>query len=386
MPPHYAGPIGFLVFALLYGLLFWAALRWARSRLLMRARLAAGALTAAGARVTDVRPSPSFGRPAEVDFELDGKRARFDVRRYGRDYVLCSVRVESPPLPAILARAEGAADRMGKALGLTREVQVGDPDFDSAAYIVAAAPDEVVRAMFRSPEARRFTREVFALGYRVDMSSHGLRATRFQSGLAPFDGAPVPAVMRALEGLLAALPPVDPATLTTPRIRPYSLPALGALVGSGFAFAGLLTVNGLVHAPLYDTDSLRALGLGLIGWLAAMVVVVRLMRERVQHMIELFLIAAALFVGVPSLVAVGLFAANSGLDRGAAVTHRATIVQRMRRDSEVFVVPWDADRLRQKVGLPRALWREVQPGDAIEVDVHPGAFGWPWMSGVRRAP
>lgn len=386
MAPHYAGLIGFLVFAVLYGLILWGALRWVRSRLTTRARLVAGALTAVGARVLEVRPSPSVRSPAEVDFELDGKRARFDVRQYGRDFILCSVRVESPPLPAILVRAEGAADRMGKALGLTREVQVGDADFDAAAYIVAAAPEEAVRAMFRSPEVQRRAREIFALGYRVEMSSHGLRATHFQSGLAAFDGAPVPAVMRALEALLAALPRAEPAWLTAPRVRPYSLPALGALVGSGLAFMGLLVGGRLVHAPLNDLDSLRALGFGLVGWVVAMVVVVRLMRDRVQHMIELFLIALALFVGVPSLVALGLFAANSGLDHGAAATHCATIVSRSRQDSEVRVVPWDRDRLFQKVGLPRPLWREVQPGDALEVDVHPGALGWPWTSGVRRAP
>ena len=69
-----------------------------------------------------------------------------------------------------------------------------------------------------------------------------------------------------------------------------------------------------------------------------------------------------------------------------ATTRRARVLSRQRRDSELYVTPWDPGRARQKVGVPRALWREAQVGDALEVDTHPGALGWTWASGVRRLP
>lgn len=378
--------VGFAVMGLFYGLVLWVALRWARSRLLMRARLAAGSLTAVGARVLDVRPSPAYGRPAEVDFELDGRRARFDVRHYGRDWILCSVRVDCHPLPAVLVRAEGAADRMGKALGLAREVQLGDPAFDAAAFIVAAAPEEQVRGVLASPEVRRLVREVLALGYRVEMSRDGLRATRVQYALAPFDGAPVPAVMRALEGLVAALPRPDAATLTSPRVPSLVAPLLAALAFGMVAFGALLALVPLVPAPLDDSDSLRGLGLGLIPWAVVLGLAVRAMRGRTQSLAEVFLVALALLIGVPSLSALGLYAVNARLDDSAATTHRGRVMFRQRRDSEVYVTAWEPGRERQKVGVPRAIWRGLAVGDEIEVDVHPGVLGWPWVSGVRRVP
>jgi hypothetical protein len=384
MDSGYRALFATIAFVTAYGLILWAAVRWARSRLLMRAQLAARALTAVGARVLEVRPSPSLGRAAEVDFELDGLRSRFDVRRWGRDWIECAVYVGSPALPAILIRAERGVDRVGKSLGLTREVQVGDADFDAAAFIVAAAPDAQVLAVLQPAEVRRRVRDVLALGYRVDMSSAGLRATRLQSALTAFDGAPVPAVMRALEALVAALPAVDPATLTTPRVRSASGPAVAAIVFGGVAFAAMLGFANTGHAPLRDTDSLRAMGLGVVAWVFAMAAVVRLMRGRSQGMVEIALIALGLFIGVPSCTAIGLFAANSGLDHGEVTTHEAQVVLRQRRDSEVFVVPGITMPGRQKVGVSRALWRELAVGDTIEVDTHPGALGWPWVSAVRR--
>lgn len=386
MPPELRGVIGVGVFLALYGLILWAALRWARARLLNRARLAAGSLTAVGARVLEVRPSPGWQRPAEVDFELDGRRGRFDVRYYGRDWVLCSVRVDAPPLPALLIRAEGAADRMGRSLGLLREVQVGDADFDAAAFITAAATDDQVRAVLQPPEVRRLVREVLRLGYRVDMSRDGLRGTRLEYSLNAFDGAPVPGVMRALEGLVAALPRIDPATIVQPRVRTVSVPAIAAMLGAAAAFAAMLALVPVLPAPLDDADSVRALGLGLLAWLPVTAAVVALMRRSVQSMVEVFVVALALLIGVPSLTAIGLFAANARLDHGAATTRRAQVLSRQRRDSELFVTPWEPGRARQKVGVPRAIWREAQVGDTIEVDTHPGALGWTWASGVRRVP
>ena len=178
-------------------------------------------------------------------------------------------------------------------------------------------------------------------------------------------GAPVPAVIGALEAMLPALPRVDPATLTTPRVPVVSVPAIVSLLGGGVAFAALLDLAPVVHAPLDDTNTLRALGLGLLVWVAAMVVAVRAMRGHVRYLVELFLVALGLLVGVPSLTALGLMAANSQLDHGAPVTHRATVVLKQRRDSEVYVVPWHRDR-RQKVGVPLTVDAPARKGEERE--------------------
>jgi hypothetical protein len=141
----------------------------------------------------------------------------------------------------------------------------------------------------------------------------------------------------------------------------------------------------VLHAPIDDLDTLRAMGLGLVAWLPVTALIMVLLRDRMRNMVEVFLIVLALLVGVPSVVTAGLFAANSGLDHSEATTRRAQVLSRQRRDSELYVTPWEPGRARQKVGVPRALWRDAQVGDSIEVDTHPGALGWPWTSDVRRA-
>src|SRR5262245_41197376 len=100
-----AGAIAGLIFVAAYIGVVVAIFRWARRRLLKRAQAAADALAARGAKIFSVTPATQWRGPAVVDFELDGKRGGFHVRRYSRDFILLSVHVECHPLPAILIRA-----------------------------------------------------------------------------------------------------------------------------------------------------------------------------------------------------------------------------------------------------------------------------------------
>ncbi len=373
-----------LLFVVVYALVLFGASRWARWRLLKRARLAAGTLAAAGARVGAVRPSPGLWKPAEVDFELDGKPASLHIRHWGRDYLLISVHIDSPPLPAILIRSERTVDRIGKSLGLSREVQLGDAAFDAAAYLVTGASEELVRRTLAAAEARTLVVTLLQHGYRVELSREGLRGSRLQSVFSAFDPTPVPAVMRTLESLLAALPRLDPATLVDPPVRQAYVPALACAAVAVVGFAALRIFAGEVHAPLDDRSSLGALGLGLCGWVLAVAGLWFALRGRAQAHFELVACAFALLIGVPALTALGLFAANSSLDRAPMVPRRAQIVRLARHDHEVYVTPWPG-RVQQKVGVRWATFKRLHEGDTIEVDTHPGALGWPWVSDVRPA-
>lgn len=375
-----------LCFVGAYVALVVAIVRWARRRLFRRAELAAEVLRAKGAKVFSVTPSPRWGAPAAVDFELDGKRGGFQVRRYGRDFVLLSVHVESQALPAIVIRAERAADRLGKALGLNREVQIGDADFDAAAYVSSNAPDDVVRDVLRAPEARRLAREVLGLGYQVDMSIDGLRATRVQYGLDRFDAEPVPAVMRALESLAPLLPRLDPSTITPPHIPRYSKPAMAAAIFSLITVPVFFAAVPAMRPPFEDANSLKALGVGLLVWAVVVAALARLLRARPAGLAEFGLSALALFFGVPCATAALLFLANSGLDSSEPTVRTAQILSTYSgRDSrELRVSSWDPARPWLKVGVDRATFKALHKGDMVEIEMHPGALGWPWVSSMRR--
>ena len=104
----------FLLVGAAYAGFAWILIAWMRSRLLQRAKAAIPELVKAGAKVVATHPSSGFRRPAEVEFEHNGRNARYQVMSYGHDFILQSIRLDSPPLPGILIRAEGGADRLGK--------------------------------------------------------------------------------------------------------------------------------------------------------------------------------------------------------------------------------------------------------------------------------
>jgi hypothetical protein len=366
-----------------YGGFAWLLVRWIHSRLFKRACAGAEALERAGARVLARRRSAGLYQPAQVEFELHGKKARYQVRTYSRDFILQSIRIESPPLPGILVRAERALDRLGKSLGLNREVQLGDASFDDAAYIESSASDEVVRRAFERQEARDHTRELLRLGYRLDLSADGIGASRVRGYYSSFEAEELPGVLRLLEAIGAALPRFDPAQASPPRSR-----RKWRLFGAGAVALGIaaLPMMPLVHPPMDDLHSLRVFGLGLFAWLGVMAVLFALFRGRPTGLRALLFSGLFLIFAVPPVFALGAFAVNAGLDSGPVNTHTARITHLSPRDHEVYFPSWRPGRDRDKVGTSFAVYRTLKMGDTIEIDTRPGALGWTWVPAVRRVP
>jgi hypothetical protein len=377
--------IGFGVFGA-YALLLWGIFRWLRHRLFVRAQQAAEALTSRGAKIIAVRPSPAWGQPAEVEFELDGKHGRFHVRRYGRDWIMLSVHIDSPPQPAIWIRKKGMAGLFAKAIGLTREVLTGDPDFDDKAQIASNATDEQVHSALGSAEVRRGALDLLALDYTTDLSPDGLRATHMELALGSIDMTRIPDVMRALEGMAPKLARFEASTLKPMNVSPVSIPVLagvGLLMVVISGFAGTLR---LWPPPVDDVNSLKAMGAGLIPWLFIVFGLKRALHGRPMALLELIVCSILGFFASGAITAATLFAVNARLDSSPLHTYTAEVVSVGRRDSEVRVVPWDPTHTWQKVPANAALRKTLSPGDRVEVDVHPGVLGWPWVSEVRKAP
>jgi hypothetical protein len=362
----------------------WILISWMRSRLFKRAKAAIPDLEKAGAKVLGSHPPSGFRQPAEVEFEHGGLKARFQVRSYGRDFVLQSIRLASAPLPGILVRAEGGIDRLGKSLGLNREVQIGDATFDAAAYIDSAASDDVVKKALGGADVRARILELLALGYRLDMSSDGVGASRIRGYYASFDAPELPTVLGVLEAIEAALPRFDPAeAMPAPKQTPWILIAAGA--GLALAILSFQLVS-FAHPPMDDVDSLKAFGLGLPVWALALGGVWAARRGRPNSMRELLVASILLFFAVPPLAAGAIFAANAGLDAGPVTTHTVKISSLARRDHEVFFPSWRPGRQSDKVGTSWEVFRTLQKNDTIEIDTRPGALGWAWVPAVRKMP
>lgn len=369
-----------------YLLLVWGIFRWLRHRLFVRAQQAAEALTARGARIIAVRPSPAWGQPAEVEFELDGKHARFHVRRYGRDWIMLSVHIDSPPQPAIWIRKKGVAGLLAKALGLTREVLTGDPDFDDKAQIASNATDEQVHSALAAAEVRRGALDLIALDYSTDLSPDGLRATHIELALGGIDMTRIPDVMRALEGMAPELARFEASTLKPMSVSPVSAPVIAAV---GVVMLVVVLVAATLPGwppPVDDVNALKGLGVGLIPWLLLVFGLSRALRGRPMALVELIVCSILGFFASSTITAAALFAVNARLDHNPMHTYTVEVVTVGRRDGELRVVPWDPSRTWQKVPANAALRKSLAVGDRVEVDVHPGVLGWPWVSEVRKTP
>ncbi|MEP7124994.1 MAG: hypothetical protein ABJE95_28955 [Byssovorax sp.] len=362
----------------------WILIRWMRSRLFRRAQAAVPELEKAGARVLAVRPSSGFRKPAEVEFEHDGRKARFQVMSYGRDFIFQSIRLQSEPLPGILIRAESGVDRLGKSLGLNREVQIGDATFDAAAYIDSAASDDIVKRALASAVVRARILELLGLGYRLDLSSDGIGASRIRGYYASFESPELPALLGLLEAIQVALPRFEQGdAMPTPKQTPWILIASGAGIALTLVSFRFLA---WVHPPMDDLDSLKAIGFGLPVWLLAMAGVWAARRGKPNAIRELFVASILLFFALPPLVGGVVFSINAGMDSGPVTTHTVQISSLASRDHEVFFHSWRPGRRSDKVGTSWDVYRTLKANDTIEIDTRPGALGWTWVPAVRKVP
>ena len=374
-----------LVIVGLYAGFVAAIINWMRSRLMRRATAGFAALEKLGARSVAARRPSGYRQPAEIEFELAGMSARFQVQQYGRDYIRQSIRLPPAPLPGILVRPERAMDRFGKSMGLNREVQLGDEAFDKAAYIESSASDETVRSAFAQPEIRAQVLQLLRLGYDLDMSSDGLGASRLRGYYASFESPELPDVLRTLQEIRAALPSFDPSKAgANPRTR-LSRPVFVAFVGVVLGVASFALVP-FVHPPMDDADSIKIFGLGVLAWLVVVGALFAAFRGRPAGLQEWVVVSLLLLFAVTPLTALAIFAANSGLDGGPVTTHRVQIMRMYRHDHEVWFASWRPGRARDKVGVAWPVYRTLNVGDWIDIDTRPGALGWMWVPTVRRVP
>jgi hypothetical protein len=202
-------------------------------------------------------------------------------------------------------------------------VQLGDATFDAAAYLDSAASDAVVKRAFGAAEARARILELLGPGYRLDMSSDGIGASRIRGYYAAFDAPELPAILALLEAIQAALPRFDVAeAMPAPNQTPWTLIAAG--VGMALAIVSFRFIA-LARPPMDDVDSLKGVGIGLFGWALVLVGIWAVRRGKANSVGALLVASILLFFAVPPLAAGVIFAVNSGMDTGPVTTHTVQI-------------------------------------------------------------
>ncbi|MEZ4408990.1 MAG: hypothetical protein R3A52_21340 [Polyangiales bacterium] len=378
--------VGVAVYLAFIGGIIALAFRWSR-RILERKRDALGAnLAAAGGRVVGAAPSGGLYTGRETEYEVQGRRVFIDARYVSRDFVRANVRVEGGPFPYVTLYPEGALQRFGKAIALTREVQLGDDAFDKAVYIDSPEKDDArVRALLLAQPVRDTVRELLAMGFKVQFSSRGVEAYQIVYALRGLDGVPTAQVASRLTYLAEHAPRFDGATLTPePSRRPPPvlwLALAGVAAGVGLA-AGLSGASG--SHLLDDGDNGLAFLIGCGLWVLAVVAVFFAVRGRSSAMTTLLGAALVGLFVLPCFGGMGLAFADRALDPSAGEGRWVTVQRKHSKQHDLHVASWRPGRAEETVYTTHDTWEQIQPGDAVRVVVHPGLFGWPWTERVTE--
>ncbi len=234
--------------------------------------------------------------------------------------------------PLFVLRRETRLDRLGKRLGLCREIQTGDPVFDARVYVEADAIGGDVRAVLGDPAFRRAVLDLLDAGtHRVELDGKGLAAARTcaEHGEPVVESRAHREDRRAAHGRAGALPLFGAGRVArrrTPAHPPgHRRPARWrseAPCSSGRGLVSRWSTREVrwpwVSPPVWSPGRFRS------SWPRAC------FASRSDAVRRLGLFAGVAALGIPTGVYGGLLWANGALDTSAPVEHRTTVTGRWR--------------------------------------------------------
>lgn len=379
--------IGVVVFVVFYGGILALAVRWSRALLRRKSEALSQQLQRLGAVAVGPAHVAGLYAGVEAHFTLGGRPLTTVVRYVSRSLVRASIRVRTGPLPAVRFFPERGLDRLGKALGVSREVQTGDAAFDGACYVDSADSDEVVLRLLAAPSAREAITALLRAGFRVETSERGVEVFLVQFASKRLADVNLQPAAEGLLELAQHLPRFD-----SGELKPTRGPVATALVVWGLVvlMVGAITVTslaGAVEGQSVDTlfDAVFYVVAGGGAWLLLMVALVFFLRGTSRAGRVLSAVGLMSLLLVPPLVGAGLQWVNRALDASPGTPQAVTVWNKgTRAHHVVYVQSWTSRYGKTEVPVTRAVYDQLQPGSPFTVQVHPGRLGVAWMERVRQ--
>jgi hypothetical protein len=297
--------------------------------------------------------------------------------------------IEVPQPPIIEFAAEGRFERLGKALGLNKEFQSGDPIFDAKVYIHSdGTPDEYLAQLLQHPGACAAIMRLLERGHaliRIDAQARGGAA---QVSCADFeaklfgDAESIREQAASLAAIADAIPDCSP------RRAARRLSWGKRLVTVAFAWLFISVMFAVstqylwpVHGP---SDATPWWGAG-VAWLAASMLLTLPLRGGSRALEHLIAISAMLLIAAPCTVVPGMRMLNALADTAPRRVVEASVDLRVARGTKSNVSYFGTIDLKD--GVPPTE-RSLSSGDhdtlkrcapTCRITVGAGAFGWPWI-------
>ena len=301
-------------------------------------------------------------------------------------------RGESRPLiesPAPLTlRSEKKLDRTGKRLGLNREIQTGDAEFDQLVYLEVEAPDALVLAALSDPITRAGVMKCLALGASeiVLEQTGNLRLTL---PLTSADLITPPRIAALLDTLGAAAEAIPPLQGEGRHRSSVGVIPTVAVLGTLAAWPLFYLVDWLwkpIQSDLYWT----AVFGGLLLWLVSIPILARILRGRSTSLRDLATSVIALALGFPLGGTDLLLTLNAVLD-GSRPEEHATQVTKLRRRSGknsayfVTVSSWHPGEATIEIQISDSVYNRLAAHQRVVVTTRKGLFGWERMTTIAPA-
>ncbi len=331
----------------------------------------------------------------------EGVGFQFNIKSNKHRVVALLVGVKAPPRYDFVIEPERGFDRVAKWFGISREFQVGDPEFDRLIYIVSE--DQRIHDILGIEPALRSAlvdivrEEVSGCRFKALRCNSGrlwieYRTPRKASEFSVGDVAEyVAPVLKKLSDAMGAIEQLAP-----PGWRdPFAYKAAVILaISSGLAMNGLAQLYGV----MFDSASTRAvlplisdsLLLGGSGLLVLSVAAILLLGRSSRTHLVLIELALVGFFGATATAFAELRNANMEFDKAdAQIVERVVLSKsqnRRRRAPHEYVIVVDEWRPgipgRVHIEVAGGVYHKVQPGTLVRIYEKPGYLGYPWIEKV----
>jgi hypothetical protein len=298
------------------------------------------------------------------------------------------VTIDSPTGQPFRVVREGRAERLSKRIGLSNEIQTGDPAFDDEFYIETEAV-ELTKTLLMHEEARDAVRAVFRLGFTA-VRQHG---QQLQAVWSPFklrddvDPSLITGAVAPLAAIARQMPATMPAVEQTVGI---SVGVVAAAIALMMALAGL-AVAATRFRPLDGgaimLDSLHYSIPALVPWLALAVLLLK-GHSTARKLLPVLLITSviAFVVGGNALETI----VNGWADASPPSSHDEQVIRMYRIGGRtttyhVVVTSWRRSRQSENLSVSYAEYRAARPHRHVTVVTKPGRLGFEWIVGYAVA-
>ena len=286
--------------------------------------------------------------------------------------------------PYLVLRGETSFDRFGKRRGLTREIDIGDKDFDAAVFIDSESREDVIRKTLANGALRQAMRELIADKQRVVLGPKGLCAERPISPKKPEDFE----VERTIErlGTIAAGLPVFKAGRADKQPWLFEVVLIIALA-VGVIGIGVLTAQ--FAGPLGNEALIAGFGGGFLLWLLVSLGAVALLRGHANSLRRIGMFVGVTLILVPWGTYETLCWANRAWDTSPGTGHATRIVRAWTTKPKgniyyhLEVTAWRPGELVLPLGVSATFAEKATVGRGIIMTTHEGRFGWEWIESFR---